>query len=116
MHSDPTKSALFDVRDNIFSAREFVAGLDESAFRASRLHFYAVTRGLQIISEASRRLPDEILARHPSIPWRDIRVSDNVYRHHYDNVAEARVWDTVQRHLAPLLVVAETELKRLDVS
>lgn len=114
MPSDPTKSALLDIRDNIYSAREFVAGLDESAFLASRLHFYAVTRALEIISEASRRLPDQIRGRHPNIPWRDIRDSGNVYRHHYDNVAQVRVWDTVHRHLAPLLRVVEAEIERLE--
>ncbi|HEY0524017.1 MAG TPA: HepT-like ribonuclease domain-containing protein [Stellaceae bacterium] len=42
---------------------------------------YAVTRCLEIISEALRRLPDDLKARHPQIPWRDIAGAGNVYRH-----------------------------------
>ena len=30
---------------------------------------YAVVRALEIVSEASRRLPDELTDRHPEIDW-----------------------------------------------
>jgi uncharacterized protein with HEPN domain len=68
----------------------------------------------QIISEASRRLPDDLRARHPKLPWRAIRDTGNVYRHQYDNVTEARVWETVHRDLPPLLHAVEAELARLS--
>jgi uncharacterized protein with HEPN domain len=57
---------------------------------------------LEIISEASRRLPDEMKARHGNIPWRDIAAAGNVYRHEYDDVSPALVWESVQAALAPL--------------
>ena len=60
MPSDTVKSALYDIRDNIRFVQEFVAGFTYKQFAASRLHFYAVTGALEIISEASRRLPDDI--------------------------------------------------------
>jgi len=95
--------ALCDIRDNILFAWEFVEGLDYDRFKKSRLHFYAVTRALEIISEASRRLPDDLRGRHPHLPWRSIRDVGNFYRHEYDNVAESYVWATEHNHLAPLL-------------
>jgi ribonuclease HepT-like protein len=63
----PSKSTglqnrLFHIRDNIYLARTFVDGLDYEAFRNNQLVFYAVTRALEIISEASRRLPDDMQA------------------------------------------------------
>jgi uncharacterized protein with HEPN domain len=64
MHSDSLASALDDIRKNILLAQSFVAGLDVQSFRESRLHFYAVTRALEIISEASRRLPEDLRQRH----------------------------------------------------
>jgi uncharacterized protein with HEPN domain len=42
---------------------------------------YAVIRSLEIISEASRRLSDELKARHPGIPWREMAAAGNFYRH-----------------------------------
>jgi uncharacterized protein with HEPN domain len=81
MPSESLRNALYDIRDNILLAQEFVAGLDYPAFTKSRLHVYAVTRALEIVSEASKRLPDEVRARHPRLPWRDIRDVGNFYRH-----------------------------------
>jgi uncharacterized protein with HEPN domain len=75
---------------------------------------YAVTRCLEIISEASRRLPDELKARHPAIPWKQMAGAGNVYRHDYEDVAARFVWDTVQRDLPPLRVVIEREIDALN--
>jgi uncharacterized protein with HEPN domain len=113
MHSESAIGALFDIRDNILLAQQFVADLDEEAFSASRLRFYAATRALEIISEASRRLPDELRERHPQLPWREIRDAGNIYRHNYDNVAESLVWDTVRLHLPDLMRVVLEEIERL---
>jgi uncharacterized protein with HEPN domain len=66
------------------------------------LRRYAVTRCLEIISEASRRLPDELKARHPAIAWRDMAAAGNIYRHEYEDVAARRVWLTLTMSL-PLL-------------
>jgi len=38
-------------------------------------------RALEIISEASRRLPDDMKASQPHIPWRDIAAIGNHLRH-----------------------------------
>jgi uncharacterized protein with HEPN domain len=114
MPSETIRFALFDIRDNILFAREFVAQFDFQAFKESRLHFYAVTRALEIISEASRRLPEEVRQKHPHLPWREIRDVGNFYRHQYDNVAESYVWNTVHQHLAPLLAGVAAEIDALE--
>jgi uncharacterized protein with HEPN domain len=88
----------------------FAAGLTYESFKDDLLRLYAVTRCLEIISEASRRLPDELKARHPAIEWREMAPSGNFYRHEYEDVAARRVWDTIQNHLPPLRVVIEREL------
>jgi uncharacterized protein with HEPN domain len=73
----------------------------------------AVTRCLEIISEASRRLPDDLKARHPVIPWKAIAGAGNIYRHNYEDVSQREVWLTVTRDLPPLLTVIENELALL---
>lgn len=74
---------------------------------------YAVTRALEVISEASRRLPDDFTSLHPEIDWPAVNAAGNVYRHDYEVVDEALVWHTVQHSLAHLRGVAEAELQRL---
>lgn len=58
---------MIDIRHHIAMAEGFVTGMDYEAFKDDNLRLYAVTRCLEIISEASRRLPDALRARHPSI-------------------------------------------------
>ena len=68
----PSKSAtgvLHDMTRQIRLAQSFVEGSSFEGFQADRRTVYAVIRCLEIISEASRRLPDELKARHPEVPW-----------------------------------------------
>ena len=58
---------LKDIANHIDTARVFAAGLTYEAFRDDLRTTYAVIRCLEIISEASRRLPDEMKARYPQI-------------------------------------------------
>jgi uncharacterized protein with HEPN domain len=95
MRSDQSRQALRDILENARLARAFVAGLDAASFAADRRTVYAVTRCLEIISEATRRLGPSIRERHPTLPWRAIMGAGNVYRHNYDNIAEDQLWHTV---------------------
>ena len=105
---------MYDIRNNGKLAQDFIADLSFERFRDEQLFFYAVTRALEIISEAARRLPAELRDRHPELPWRAIMGVGNVYRHNYDTVAEEYVWRTVHESLPALLTVIEAEIARLD--
>ncbi|MGY3031862.1 uncharacterized protein with HEPN domain [Bradyrhizobium sp. USDA 4354] len=94
-------------------AIEFASGFDRDVFAADLRTVYAVTRCLEIISEASRRLPDDLKSRHPAIAWRQMAAAGNVYRHNYEDVAAHFVWETVQQALPPLRKVIEEEVARL---
>jgi uncharacterized protein with HEPN domain len=116
MPSTPSKSpaaALRDILDNIELARSFVAGLSFDRFQADRRTVYAVVRCSEIISEASRRLPAELKARHPEMPWTDMAGAGSIYRHHYQDVRDTYVWHTIEQSLEPLRIVVVTELERL---
>ncbi len=113
----PSKSPhgpLTDILRHIELAHAFVADISFDAFQADRRTVYAVTRCLEIISEASRKLPDDLKVRHPHIPWMDIAGAGNVYRHDYEDVLDQIVWRTVQYSLEPLRAAAEIELRRLS--
>jgi len=110
MLSDTERAGLADILANIDLADAFVAGMDYGAFLADARTFYAVTRCLEIISEASRRLSEELKARHPDIPWRQVAASGNIYRHQYEDVVHRLVWGTVHDFLPALRTMAETEL------
>lgn len=112
MPSDRIDGTLRDILHHIDLATEFAGGLDREAFVADLRSVYAVTRCLEIISEASRRLPEELKARYPAIAWRQMAAAGNVYRHNYEDVAAHLVWETVQQALRPLRAVVEDEMGR----
>ena len=87
--------------------------MDEEAFGADLRTVYAVTRCLEIVSEASRRLPEEIKVQHPAIAWKEMAGAGNIYRHDYEDVAPAFLWVTVRDHLPNLLLVVEQEIAGL---
>ena len=93
-------------------AQLFARDRDHEGLSADLQVLYAVIRCLEIISEASRRLSDELKARHPDIPWRDIAAAGNFYRHNYEDVTSRRVWKTLQEHLPPLRAAIDVELAR----
>lgn len=110
MLSDRARKALVDMLDAIRSAQAWTDGLSFEDFSADRRTFFAVTRCLEIVSEASRRLPPDLKQRHPAIAWRDMRDAGNIYRHDYDGVQERIVLRTVREALPALAAVIEAEL------
>jgi uncharacterized protein with HEPN domain len=88
MPSKAGRQKLIDIRDNIVLARQWAAGLTLAGLSNDRLRLYAVTRALEIISEASRGLDAETKLRHPELPWADIAGAGNVYRHDYEEVSD----------------------------
>jgi uncharacterized protein with HEPN domain len=116
MPSKNPAQRLADIIDNVDAIQGFTAALDFPAFRADRKTVYAVVRALEIISEASRRLPDDMLRRHPEIDWAAVAAAGNVYRHEYEAVDEALIWHTALHDVAALRRVAELELSRLQAN
>jgi uncharacterized protein with HEPN domain len=113
MRSKSALSALLDIKHHIDLAAQFTKDFSYEAFSADARTVYAVTRCLEIISEASRRLPKEMKARHPSIAWTNMAGAGNIYRHDYEDVTTSEIWDAVQLALPPLRAVIERELAGL---
>jgi uncharacterized protein with HEPN domain len=59
----------------------------------------ATERYLEKICEATKRNPEDRKARHPDIPWSDIRALGNILRHAYDQVHPEIIWKIVVSRL-----------------
>ena len=111
MPSERIQDYLLHILREIELAQRFVGELTEEQFSRDDMRLRAVIRCLEVISEASRRLPPELKARHPDIPWQNIAGSGNIYRHDYEQVQGWRVWETVMT-MAPLRTAIEYELAK----
>ena len=70
----------------------------------------AIERGLEIISEASRHLGNELKAQHKGVRWKDIAGIGNILRHDYQRVDAAIIWKAVKDDL-PALKAALLEIR-----
>ncbi|HEU0082638.1 MAG TPA: HepT-like ribonuclease domain-containing protein [Bradyrhizobium sp.] len=112
MPSEKESGALRDMLRHIDLAEQFAHGHSYESLRDDLQALYAVILSLEIISEASRRLSDELKARHAGIPWREMAAAGNFYRHNYEDVTARRVWKTLVEDLPPLRAALDQELKR----
>ena len=74
----------------------------------------AIERDVEIISEASRYIPEDLTAKHPIIPWRKVAGIGNVLRHGYKLIDDHEMWDIVTHDLSPLKATIERMLLEAD--
>ncbi len=84
-------------------ALEFVKGMDYEHFLRDEKTAYAVVRALEILGEATKRIPTDVRGRFPEIPWRSMAGIRDKLLHDYVSVNLEVVWKTVTEDLPPLL-------------
>ncbi|HEY2539680.1 MAG TPA: HepT-like ribonuclease domain-containing protein [Stellaceae bacterium] len=78
---------LTDIIEAVELIHSEMADVTLQTFEPDKRTRWLVERGVEIISEASRHLSDELKARHPEIPWSKVAGIGNVLRHEYERVA-----------------------------
>jgi uncharacterized protein with HEPN domain len=112
MPSDPGTRDLALLLDMLLAASdalEFLQGLDQPAFEASRLHQAAVIRCIEIIGEAANRVSPDFRTRHPEIAWKAMAGMRHRLIHGYAEVRLDLVWRAAQADL-PALTAALNRL------
>ena len=90
--------------------RNLLRSVPLDAFETDWQQQWIVERGIEIISEASRHLTDDLKARHANIPWAKVAGIGNILRHDCERVAPDILWKLVQSDLAELEQVCRSEL------
>ena len=93
---------LDDMIDAVDKAEKFIAGLDYDGFISDDKSVFAVIRALEIIGEASKRIPNQVKKEHPNIAWREIAGMRDKLTHDYFGVDAKVVWRTVKDDLPGL--------------
>ena len=101
---------LEHIQEAIASIKRYVAGKTFEDFAADDMLRAAVERRLEIISEASRRLPPAMKARYPDLPWPDIASIGNVLRHEYYAIDRDVLWRIATKDLQPLAAAVDALL------
>jgi uncharacterized protein with HEPN domain len=75
---------------------------------------HGVQRGIEIVSEASRHLPEDRRNAYPDIPWKQIAGIGSVLRHEYHSIADVVIWRVVTDYLPALkaaILAMQAELR-----
>ena len=103
----PPRLRLFDILDCIHQIDLILAGASFEEFRRDKVRWLAVERLLEIISEASRHVGDDLKGREPAIEWKQIANFGNVMRHGYESVNAQIIWNIITSDLPLLKAAAE---------
>ena len=98
---------FLDILETIARLEEITRGKSLQDFETSWQLRWMVQRGIEIISEASRSIPDAVADTRPEIPWRKVRDIGNVLRHQYESVSDRILWNVVVDELPRLKLAIE---------
>jgi len=89
-------------------------GRDRASFLQDRIAQRAVERCLEVISEASRKIPAPMQAAHPEIPWRKVAGIGNVLRHDYDEIDLGVIGTAATVEVAPVRAAVRAMLAEIE--
>lgn len=103
------KLYLIHIDECIERIESYIKDIDKKAFMDSTLIQDAIVRNLQIMSESTQRLSDNIKDDHTEIDWFKISGFRNVLVHDYLGIDTERIWAILVKEL-PVLRKAIKEM------
>ena len=91
-----------DILDAMEKADTLLEGVDYEQFESDFRINYAVVRALEIVGEATKRLPDDLRQKYSEIPWKGMAGMRDRIIHAYDTVDMQIVWEVVKKDI-PLI-------------
>jgi len=102
MSERPVKLILQDMLDAIYGIENFIAGMSENDYKKDEKTQASVERYLEILGEASNKLPEEFYLLHEHIQWHRIISLRNRIIHAYFDVNNSIVWNVITQFLPGL--------------
>lgn len=97
------KMRITDILECISRIQRYTQGMGFDEFETDDKTIDSVLRNLEVIGEASRRIPQEIKSQYTDLPWAEMNTMRNIVIHEYHGVNLNIIWQTITNDLPPLV-------------
>tara|TARA_Y100000310_G_scaffold189745_1_gene189715 strand:+ start:824 stop:1165 length:342 start_codon:yes stop_codon:yes gene_type:complete len=101
-----------DILECVENIENFTKGISKKKFLEDTEKQYAVVRGINIIGEAVKNIPNSFREKYPQIEWKKIAGSRDVLIHAYFGVNLDKVWNVIREEIPKLKKEIENILER----
>jgi uncharacterized protein with HEPN domain len=107
------KPYLEDILKSIYLIEEYIHGIEESEFSTNIQLQDSVCHRIQILGEATKKIPDIFKQKYPNVPWKEITGTRDRIVHDYDGIDMHIIWSIATEHV-PLIKPFIEELLNND--
>jgi len=106
---------LEDILISMERIQEYIGGLGFVQFKQNYMVVDAVVRNFEIIGEAAKHIPVQLVKKYPEIPWHKMKGLRNIVAHEYFGIDYEMIWEIAKndlpKNLSDLRILIEQEKK-----
>jgi len=91
-----------DILTAISDIQSFTRGMSFEDFEKDKKTVNAVIRSLEVLGEATKKIPKPLRQQNPEIPWNQMAGMRDILIHDYMGVDLKTVWNVTQERLSVL--------------
>ncbi|MFW6149039.1 MAG: DUF86 domain-containing protein [Atribacterota bacterium] len=102
-----------DILNSIDEIEIFTEGMSFEEFTRDKKTINAVTRSVEVIGEAAKKIPKSIRNKYPNIPWEKISGMRDKLIHEYFGIDLEILWKVAKDNIPPLKLTIRNILEDL---
>ena len=93
---------FYDILQAVEKIEDFTRGLSFDGLMSDERTKDAILRNLQVIGEASKNIPESLVAQHPEVDWSGLAGVRDIITHRYFRVDWQLLWISIREELPVL--------------
>jgi len=102
-----------DILDSITDIENFIKDMNFEEFTKDRKTINAVVRSIEVIGEATKKIPKTLIDRYSDIPWEKMAGMRDKLIHEYFGIDIEILWKVAKDEVSPLKPLIQNTLKSL---